>query len=82
MRQAKGMDWKSHVTRDPKVLVGKPTIRGTRISVELVVGLLAQVWPESDILESYPKISKEDIQACLLHAAELVKAEMAHPIVA
>jgi uncharacterized protein (DUF433 family) len=57
------------ITVNPKILGGKPVIRGTRISVELILNLLASGAPEDEILEDYPHISKEDIQACL--ASEL-----------
>ena len=76
------MDWKTRITRDPKIMLGKPTIKGTRISVELVIGLMAQGWPEADILESYPHITREDVIACLAYAAALVEAEKAHTILA
>ena len=53
---------------DPAVLVGKPIIRGTRIPVELVLGLLADGWTEAAILDSYPHLTRADIQACLAYA--------------
>jgi uncharacterized protein (DUF433 family) len=53
------------ITVNPKILGGKPVIRGTRISVELILNLLASGAPEDEILEDYPHISKEDIQACM-----------------
>lgn len=49
---------------DPNVMVGKPVIRGTRITVELVIGLFAQGWTEQDILSAYPHLAREDILAC------------------
>lgn len=48
---------------DPKVLVGKPVIRGTRLSVEFIVGLLADRWTERDILDNYTGVVREDIKA-------------------
>jgi uncharacterized protein (DUF433 family) len=53
---------------DSEVLTGKPVIRGTRISVELVVELLAAGWSAAQILASYPHLTDEDIQACLVYA--------------
>jgi uncharacterized protein (DUF433 family) len=50
---------------DPTILTGKPVVRGTRISVEFVVELLAAGWSHAQILASYPHISEEDIRACL-----------------
>ena len=54
----------SRITLDPKVLLGKPVIRGTRLSVEFVIGLMAEGWSEADILANYPGITREDITAC------------------
>lgn len=55
----------TRITVDPKVLVGKPVIRGTRLSVEFIIGLLADGWTEKDILENYPGVVTEDIKACI-----------------
>lgn len=55
---------------DPKIMVGKPVIKNTRITVEKIIGLLAQGLNFEDILKSYPHISKEDLVACLLFARE------------
>jgi uncharacterized protein (DUF433 family) len=51
----------------PDVLAGKPVIRGTRLSVEFVIGLMADGWSEADILGNYPGIARDDIMACLDH---------------
>jgi uncharacterized protein (DUF433 family) len=56
-------DWRDHITADPDILVGKPIIKGTRISVELILGRLANGWSFEQILESYPHITREDILA-------------------
>jgi uncharacterized protein (DUF433 family) len=53
------------ITLAPEVLAGKPVIRGTRLSVEFVIRLMADGWSEADILENYPGITHEDILACL-----------------
>jgi len=60
------MNWHERITIDPKVLVGKPVIKGTRISVELIVDLLAEGWTTQQILDSYPNLTGEDIRACLV----------------
>ena len=64
--------WHPRITLDPKVLVGKPVIRGTRLSVEFVIGLLADGWNEAEILASYPGIAHEDVLACLAYARDTV----------
>jgi uncharacterized protein (DUF433 family) len=63
----------------PDVLVGKPVIRGTRLSVEFIIGLMADGWAEADILANYPGISHEDIIACLAYARDMLSAEKVHP---
>lgn len=69
------MDWQDRISIDPKVLVGKPVIKGTRIAVEFVVDLLARGWTTEDILREYDHLSTEDIQACLQYASEVLKSE-------
>lgn len=54
---------------DPKILTGKPVVRGTRISVELVVELLAAGWSHELILASYPHLVEDDVAAVLAHAS-------------
>ncbi len=65
---------------DPAVLAGKPTIRGTRLAVEFIVGLLGQNWSEADILRNYPNLTHEDIAACLRYASEVLKNEKVYPL--
>jgi uncharacterized protein (DUF433 family) len=66
---------------DPKILPGmEPVVRGTRISVELVVELLAAGWSPEQILASYPHLSEEDIRACLGYASELLREEKVYPL--
>lgn len=58
------------IITDPEIMVGKPVIMGTRITVEKIIGLLAQCQSFDDILKNYPHLSKDDIVACLLFARE------------
>jgi uncharacterized protein (DUF433 family) len=79
------MEWRDRITSDPAVLVGKPVVKGTRISVELILGCLANGWTYEQILESYPHITREDILAALAFAAEMMRDEQyiaAHKAVA
>ncbi|MGO8900997.1 MAG: DUF433 domain-containing protein [Isosphaeraceae bacterium] len=69
------MDWKDRIILDPKVLVGKPVIRGTRIAVEFVVDLLGRGWTTEEILREYDHLTPEDIQACLAYAGDVLKSE-------
>ena len=70
----------TRITVDPKVLVGKPTIRGLRISVEQILRAMAAGVPEEDLLKEYPELEPEDIQAALAYAAELVAEEKVFPM--
>ena len=69
------MDWQTRITVDPLVLVGKPIIKGTRIAVEFVVELLGRGWTVEQVLHEYDHIQREDIQACLAYAGEVLKSE-------
>ena len=69
------MNWEERIEINPKVLVGKPVIRGTRLAVEFVVELLANGWSEPQIIENYTGITHEDISACLHYATEMLKSE-------
>lgn len=57
------MDWRLHIISNDAVLLGKPTIKGTRISVELILDLMANGWTEKMIFESYPQLTSEDLKA-------------------
>ena len=74
------MDWRDRITIDPKVLVGKPVIKGTRIAVEFVINLLAQGWSESEIVRNYAGLTHEDILACLKYAGETLQSEKVYPV--
>ena len=69
------MNWQQHIVADPKVLYGKPVIKNTRIPVDLLLEKLAAGDTIDDLLNAYPNISRKDIMACLLFAAEAVKNE-------
>ncbi len=73
------MNWQERIIVDPKILVGKPIIKGTRLAVEFIVDLLAQGWTESEILRNYPGITHDDITACLKYATSILKAEKIYP---
>ena len=74
------MEWQERIVIDSKVLTGKPIVRGTRISVELVVELLAAGWSHDQILTSYPHLTEDDIRACLSYASELLREEKVYPL--
>ena len=63
------------ITVDPDILVGKPTIRGMRISVEQILRALAAGVTTKELLKDYPELEEEDIKASLLYASQLVEEE-------
>ncbi len=65
---------------DPKVLVGKPIVRGTRIAVEFVIELLSEGWSHPQILANYPHLAPQDITACLRYASSMMNRERVYPI--
>ena len=74
------MDWEERITADPKVLVGKAVIKGTRIAVEFILELLAEDWSRDEILRNYPQLTPQDIQAALRYASEVMKLERVYPL--
>ena len=74
------VDWQERIVVDPKVLVGKPVIKGTRLSVEFILDLLANDWTINQILAEYPHLEREDVMAVLKYAAEMVKEERVYPL--
>lgn len=64
------MDYRERITVDPGVRFGKPTVRGTRITVGDILGYLAAGMSEDEILAEFPQLAREDIRACLAFAAE------------
>lgn len=69
------MNWREHIDRNPDVLGGKPKIRGTRISVEIVLSRLGEGWTIEQLLESYPHMNQSHVQACLSYAAETLSTD-------
>ena len=74
------MEWQDRISIDPEVLVGKPVIKGTRLSVEHVLRVLADGWSESDVLRSYPHLKQEDVKACLAYASDMLASERVYPL--
>ena len=68
------------ITFDPRVMVGKPVIRGTRIPVDLIVRMVAQGIPQPEILADYPRLQAADIQAALFYAAAVLADELVFPL--
>ena len=69
------MNWKDHIVADPQVLVGKPVVKGTRLSVELILDRLADGWTQEDILRAYPGLTLQALQAVFAFASEVMREE-------
>jgi len=67
------MNWKNYIVSDDNVLAGKPVIAGTRISIEFIIDRLASGWSEEDLLENYPRLKKEHLQAVFAYIRECLK---------
>ena len=74
------MNTTESVVSDPEIMMGKPVIRGTRITVELILEKLAAGESLEDILGAHPRLTRERVLAALAFAAEAMKAEVAHPL--
>lgn len=74
-------DFMKRIVVNPKVMVGKPIIKGTRITVEAIVRRVAEGMTFDEILEDYPYITKDDIKAALLYAGNLVAGEEVFPAI-
>lgn len=80
MTYVQGMDWQQYIVADPAVLTGKPVIKGTRLAVEFVLGLLAQGWSEAEILRSYPGVTRAQILACMAYAQARLSEERVYSV--
>jgi uncharacterized protein (DUF433 family) len=69
------MEWKDRIVATPDTLFGKPRIKDTRISVELLLDRLADGWTMDDIIAAYPHITRDDVQAALAFVAENYREE-------
>jgi uncharacterized protein (DUF433 family) len=79
-RRRKPMNWQDYIHTDPTVLVGKPVVKGTRLSVDFLLGLFAEGWTETRILENYPQLSHEALQAVFAFTAEVMREEAIFPL--
>lgn len=74
------IDWRKFVHSDPEILLGKPVVKGTRLSVEFILGLFASGWTEQQVLENYPTLTTESIKAVFAFAADCMREESLYPI--
>ena len=69
------INWRTYIHADPNILRGKPVVRGTRLSVEFLLGLFSAGWSEHQVLENYPTLSPGALQAVFAFAAESLREE-------
>jgi uncharacterized protein (DUF433 family) len=73
------VDWRTFIHTDPRILRGKPVVRGTRLSVEFVLDLLAEGWTQQQFLESYPQLTPDALRAIFAFVADKVREEAWYP---
>lgn len=73
-------DWRERIVVDPKVMAGKPIVRGTRIPVDAIVKRIAEGMSIKEVLEDYPNLSEEDVKAALKYAASIITGEEILPV--
>lgn len=66
-------NWKEHIITDKTVLLGKPVIKGTRLSVDHLIGLLAQGWSEKQILDNFTRLTQDDLKAIFSYIQDCMK---------
>lgn len=66
-------NWKEHITTDKDILLGKPVIKGTRLSVDHLIGLLAQGWSEKQVLDNFPRLTQNDLKTIFKYIQECMK---------
>ena len=74
------MTWEERIVIDPAVATGKPIVRGTRMTVEFILGLMAEGWSQEEILDNYPQLAREDLLAALAYAQETLSSEKVYPL--
>jgi len=67
------MNWQDYIVSDKDVLLGKPSIKGTRLAVDHIISLLAQGWTEDQIIENYPRLTKDGLRAVFAYIYECMQ---------
>lgn len=74
------MCWRDRIELNPAVLVGKPVVRGTRLSVEFIIEMLAEDCSVDELVSQYPGLTRDDVLACLHYASHWLQTECVHPL--
>jgi len=74
------IDWRQHIHSDPEILLGKPVVKGTRLSVDFILRLFAAGWTEQQVLENYPTLAPDALRAVFAFAAECMREEALYAV--
>jgi uncharacterized protein (DUF433 family) len=74
------IEWRDYIHSDPKILAGKPVVKGTRLAVDFILGLYAAGWTDQQVLESYPTLTPQALQAIFAFSAECMREEALYAI--
>ena len=74
------INWRQFIHSDPDILLGKPVVRGTRLSIEFILGLFAKGWTQKEIIENYPTLTPESLKAIFAFTQECLKDEYFYEI--
>ncbi len=74
------INWRDYVVSNKEVLLGKPTIKNTRLSVEFILKLYASGWTEQQILENYPRLTRDSLKAVFAYAYECLQDGLLFPL--
>jgi uncharacterized protein (DUF433 family) len=73
-------DWTGNIESNPDILYGKPVIKGTRVSVDLILEKMSNGQSFKEIIRSYPDLTDDDLYACLAYASSLIRNEITKPL--
>lgn len=74
------MEWQKYIHSDPNVLLGKPVVKGTRLSIDFILRLFGNGWTVTQVLESYPQLTRDSLQAVFAFAAETLSQETLYAV--
>jgi len=74
------MDWRQYIHSDAEILFGKPVVKRTRLSVDFILRLFAAGWTEQQVLENYPTLTMDSLQAVFSFAAVCIREEALYPL--
>ncbi len=74
------IDWRDFIHSNPHILLGKPVVKGTRLSVEFIMGLFAQGWQQNQVIENYPVLNNESLLAVFAYVHECMREEFLYPL--